>query len=186
MSTSITAPLTGTQKLLAADADGMAHVLPANVLTVLGALGGVIGVYKLTAQTLSNGATATLDFDTEIYDPASNFAASADGEITVTAAGTYLVLALVNHQSTASVTHAPIRLQLQSDESGSFADITDALIYSYSPGINTASETGGTAIILHPVTLSAGKKLRIRGTITSGYANAAVKTGSRVLLLKVA
>lgn len=186
MSTSLTALLSGSQKLLAADADGMAHVLPANVLTVLGALGGVIGIYKLTAQTLSNGATATLDFDTEVYDPAGNFSASTDGEITVTEAGTYLILAIINYQSTASVTHCSGTFQLQTDEGGSFADVTDAIAHGHSSGITEYVKTGETCTVLHTVPLSAGKKVRIRGAIYSSYANAAVKTGSRIVLLKVA
>jgi hypothetical protein len=143
-------------------------------------------VARMTAQGISAGTEATLDLDTEIYDPNTNYTLSTDGEVTCTAAGTYVSLALINCQGSANSTQSPGAIKIQDNSSGSFADVanTNVLYSAMAMSVYTNSAANPQTVGIH--TLAAGNKIRVRATPTSGYSLTNFLTGSRLLVFRLA
>jgi hypothetical protein len=140
---------------------------------------------RATGQTVTAGSETTIDIDTEIYDPSSNYTLSSDGEVTLGASGTYLAVFLPNVSSATNNNHAPCTFKLQDNSGGSFADIANTTIQLHASALSMASLSGVTGALAHCGTYTAGQKIRLRLTPSSGWANATISSGSRLLVFRL-
>ena len=131
-----------------------------------GGVDALPGAFELSTSHNITTTESTIPFDTEVFDPDSNYALSA-GEITVTAAGYYHVdiNVPVNDDGTGGATRGRVFIVLQDDDGTgtAWADVNHirGQVYEREASGGTGLHAGGI------VSLSAGDVIRVRVDVSS-------------------